>query len=63
MGLGKTLQTIAFLHTYHHHFPDHQSLLIMPKNVIYNWLAEFKMWLSKAKPDHLTFDKVGLIIT
>lgn len=59
MGLGKTLQTIAFLHTYHHHFPDHHSLLVLPKNVMYNWMTEFEMWLGKTKPSALTIDKAS----
>lgn len=59
MGLGKTLQTIAFLHSYHHHFPEHRSLLIMPKNVIYNWMTEFEIWLRRVKPAELTLEKVG----
>ena len=59
MGLGKTLQTIAFLHTYHHHFPEHRSLLVLPKNVMYNWQTEFEMWLGKAKPSALTLNKAS----
>lgn len=58
MGLGKTLQTIAFLHSYHHHFPTHRSLLVMPKNVLHNWKEEFDKWLRIAHKGELTLDKV-----
>mmetsp|Transcript_666 Transcript_666/g.1634 ORF Transcript_666/g.1634 Transcript_666/m.1634 type:complete len:1138 (+) Transcript_666:201-3614(+) len=37
MGLGKTLQTITFLHTFHVHRPGTKSLIVLPKNVLANW--------------------------
>lgn len=51
MGLGKSLQTIALLHTYHGYFPGHRSLLIVPANVLGNWKEEFVKWLPHAAPN------------
>ncbi len=64
MGLGKTLQTIAFLHTYHAAFKDKRTLLVVPANVVGNWQAEFRQWLpGKEDPGYaaseLTADKVS----
>jgi len=50
MGLGKSIQTIAMLHTYHAYFPGHRSLLIVPANVLGNWKEEFSKWLPPALP-------------
>jgi SNF2 family DNA or RNA helicase len=53
MGLGKTLQTIALIHTLHycHHAttiaPTRTYLLLAPASVVHNWKAEFEMWLDK----------------
>ena len=60
MGLGKSFQTIAFLHSYHHHFPGQHTLVVMPKNVLWNWKEEFYTWLSLTKGSELTVEKVGL---
>ena len=61
MGLGKSIQTIALLHTYHGYFPDHRSLLIVPANVLGNWKEEFKKWLPPACKDskQLIVERVG----
>ncbi|CRK94153.1 CLUMA_CG007672, isoform A [Clunio marinus] len=48
MGLGKTLQLIALLHTLIR-FPELETkrvLIICPKSTIMNWSEEFKKWLS-----------------
>lgn len=62
MGLGKSLQTIAFLHTFHSHWPGKRSLLLVPSNVMHNWVDEFHRWLPKGRPDgpnELTPSKVS----
>lgn len=46
MGLGKTIQTISlvsFLKEFKQVNGYH--LIIMPKSVVGNWMAEFKRWL------------------
>ena len=50
MGLGKTVQTIslvAFLREFKQINGVH--LIIMPKSVVGNWMAEFKKWLPNVK--------------
>ncbi|KAL0037316.1 hypothetical protein WJX79_001658 [Trebouxia sp. C0005] len=61
MGLGKSLQTIAFLHTFFAYYPDQRSLLLVPSNVVHNWVEEFHHWLPQGRPetdDELTPSKV-----
>ena len=50
MGLGKTLQLIAFIDVFLRHTAASQVLCVVPINTLQNWLAEFNMWLP-AKPD------------
>ncbi len=63
MGLGKSIQTIALLHTYHGYFPGHLSLLIVPANVLGNWKEEFKKWLPPAgrESQQLIIERVGTL--
>ncbi len=47
MGLGKTLQTIALIHTVHTQFESlmRTALVICPVNTVKNWEHEFEKWL------------------
>ncbi|XP_070500734.1 transcriptional regulator ATRX homolog isoform X2 [Chironomus tepperi] len=48
MGLGKTLQLIALLHTVTRYPELHTKriLIICPKSTIHNWVEEFRKWLN-----------------
>ena len=65
MGLGKSLQTLAFLHTYHTYYPGNRSLLVVPANVLHNWVEEAHRWLPEGRTEtecELTPSKVtGLL--
>ncbi|KAI6171063.1 SNF2 family N-terminal domain containing protein [Aphelenchoides bicaudatus] len=51
MGLGKSLTTIAFVHTIMTHpLMDkkfNRILIVCPKNVVYHWNNEFSKWIYK----------------
>ena len=66
MGLGKSLQTIALLHTYHAQFAGERSMLVVPANVLLNWHDEFKQWLPpRGSPaehtSELTLSRVRIV--
>lgn len=46
MGLGKTLQLIALIHTVINYpeFKTNRILILCPKSTISNWKAEIKKW-------------------
>lgn len=47
MGLGKTLQVIAMVHTIltNPHIELKKVLILSPKNTIMNWVHEFEKWI------------------
>ncbi|KAK9810003.1 hypothetical protein WJX72_003200 [[Myrmecia] bisecta] len=60
MGLGKSIQTIAFLHTYHTYIKGERTIIVAPANVLHNWKDEFKRWLPppSANVSEIALDKV-----
>ena len=48
MGLGKTLQVIAFIDIFLHYTSSQHVLCVVPINTIQNWVTEFNMWLPQA---------------
>jgi len=54
MGMGKTLESIAFLSTIREKAP---ILIVSPKSVLYNWEAELNLWLPTKKKTVLSGDK------
>lgn len=57
MGLGKTLQVIAFVHTCltNSYVNKHisRAMVICPYNVALNWATEFDYWLDDVEGDIL----------
>ncbi|XP_070139732.1 transcriptional regulator ATRX homolog isoform X4 [Drosophila kikkawai] len=51
MGLGKTLQLIALLHTVisYEELNTYKMLVLCPKSTVMNWADEFHHWLSPLK--------------
>jgi len=45
MGLGKSIQVITFVEIFLRVTQAKKVLLIVPINVIQNWMAEFEKWL------------------
>lgn len=58
MGLGKTLQTIVML-AKAYAAPRQQSLILMPKSLLYNWFAEIKKFAPQLTPVIYTGAKYG----
>ncbi|XP_078494197.1 uncharacterized protein LOC778547 isoform X2 [Ciona intestinalis] len=58
MGLGKTLQVVAFLHTVLHspHLPKQRTALVVcPLGTVLNWAREFDMWTRPCKQSMDTY--------
>lgn len=52
MGLGKTLQVVALVHTLLSHSDDtkvERVLVICPVSTVLNWVNEFNIWLKHCK--------------
>nr|XP_039264294.1 LOW QUALITY PROTEIN: helicase ARIP4-like [Styela clava] len=52
MGLGKTLQVIAFIDVFLRYTGAKTALCVVPVNTLLNWVAEFEMWLPMAKTNN-----------
>ncbi|XP_014089713.3 transcriptional regulator ATRX [Bactrocera oleae] len=57
MGLGKTLQLIALLHTAisYKELKTCKVLVLCPKSTVMNWADEIDRWLGPLKPKYYTF--------
>uniref|UniRef100_A0A7E4ZSA8 Helicase ATP-binding domain-containing protein n=1 Tax=Panagrellus redivivus TaxID=6233 RepID=A0A7E4ZSA8_PANRE len=64
MGLGKTLQVVAFVHTLLSHSELSAEvtkiLIVVPNNVVLNWRSEFKNWLNSSNVSLEFFDVMEL---
>ena len=57
MGLGKTLQVVALLHTVFTQLrecPLKTAVVITPRGTLYNWKAEFSKWVPTDSPINVT---------
>jgi len=64
MGLGKTFQVIGYLHTVLSNMKIankiRRVMLVVPKNVLLNWIDEFEKWLSGQNLNNIRVHCVGL---
>lgn len=60
MGLGKTIQTIAFLvKQYEVEKIKKPSLIICPTSLVFNWIDEFQKFAPSIRVDSITSSKTG----
>ena len=63
MGLGKTFQTVALIHTLFKNQTQtkvHKVLILMPINVLINWKNEFKKWTTNCATKLNVYDLSNL---
>lgn len=58
MGLGKSLQSVAFTYMFLMHKKGKNALVVCPKSVLSNWNNEFSTWIRRA---HLKYTSLYLI--
>uniref|UniRef100_A0A3B4UQ36 DNA helicase n=1 Tax=Seriola dumerili TaxID=41447 RepID=A0A3B4UQ36_SERDU len=63
MGLGKTLQVVAFLHTVllSRNLKFRTALVVCPLNTILNWVSEFKKWQGNMGKDTVKVTELATI--
>uniref|UniRef100_A0A3Q0S4A8 DNA helicase n=1 Tax=Amphilophus citrinellus TaxID=61819 RepID=A0A3Q0S4A8_AMPCI len=63
MGLGKTLQVVAFLHTVllSAELKFRTALVVCPLNTILNWVSEFKKWQDNMGEDKVKVTELATI--
>ncbi|XP_008425774.1 transcriptional regulator ATRX-like [Poecilia reticulata] len=61
MGLGKTLQVVAFLHTVllSSNLKFRTALVVCPLNTILNWVSEFKRWQHSLGEDRVKVSEMA----
>ncbi|XP_054899513.1 transcriptional regulator ATRX-like [Poeciliopsis prolifica] len=63
MGLGKTLQVVAFLHTVllSSNLKFRTALVVCPLNTILNWVSEFKRWQHSLGEDRVKVSEMASV--
>uniref|UniRef100_A0A096LTB9 DNA helicase n=1 Tax=Poecilia formosa TaxID=48698 RepID=A0A096LTB9_POEFO len=61
MGLGKTLQVVAFLHTVllSSNLKFRTALVVCPLNTVLNWVSEFKRWQHSLGEDRVKVSEMA----
>ncbi|XP_027886771.1 transcriptional regulator ATRX-like [Xiphophorus couchianus] len=63
MGLGKTLQVVAFLHTVllSSNLKFRTALVVCPLNTLLNWVSEFKRWQHSLGEDRVKVSEMATV--